>query len=118
MSGRLGEPQPFAQSKDRELYSKKAQLFIAGSVVEKKRVDNLLPQGWAIRSTEKISRFNSKQKSNLDENFKISEQTGKKADPEDLARDMRYAQEMVAWKFTPAAWISFTPQHILSKIVS
>lgn len=63
---------------------------------KKKRVDNLQPQGWALRSTKKISRFNPKQKSSQDENFKISEQTGKKADPEDVARDMRYAQEMVA----------------------
>ena len=67
-----------------------AQTFIAGSERSEPSVQ-ALPQGWALRSTNKAARFSAKQKAYLDEKFKIGEQTGFKADPTHVAQDMRNA---------------------------
>ena len=67
-----------------------AQTFIAGSERSEPSVQ-ALPQGWALRSTNKAARFSAKQKAYLDEKFKIGEQTGFKADPAHVAQDMRNA---------------------------
>ena len=88
------------------------QPLIPGSVVEEKR-GQLLPQGWALRSAKKSPRFSSKQKSYLDEKFRIGEETGNKADPEQVAKDMRHAKEEDgSRKFTSAEFLS--PQQIKS----
>jgi len=68
-----------------------AQPFIAGSELSEQSVQ-VLPQGWVLRSTKKAARFSAKQKAYLDKKFKIGEQTGFKADPEQVAQDMRHAK--------------------------
>lgn len=68
-----------------------AQPFIAGSELSEQSVQ-ALPQGWALRSTKKAARFSAKQKAYLDKKFKIGEQTGFKADPAQVAQDMRHAK--------------------------
>ena len=68
-----------------------AQPFIAGSDLSEQSVQ-ALPQGWALRSSKKAARFSAKQKAYPDEKFKIGEQTGFKADPEQVAKDMRHAK--------------------------
>jgi len=50
------------------------------------------PQGWALRFTKKATQFNAKEKGHLDEKFKIREQSGNKADPAQVAKDMRHAK--------------------------
>jgi len=45
-----------------------AQLFIAGSELSEQSVQ-VLPQDWALRSTEKAARLSAKQKAYLDEKF-------------------------------------------------
>ena len=67
-----------------------AQPFIAGSELSEQ--SQALPQGWALRSSKKAARFSAKQKAYLDEKFKIGEQTGFKADPAQVAQDMRHAK--------------------------
>ena len=68
-----------------------AQPFIVGSVLSEQSGE-VLPQGWALQSTKKATRFNAKQKGYLDEKFKIGEQSGHKADPAQVAKDMQHAK--------------------------
>ena len=69
------------------------------------------PQGWALRSTKKATRFNAKQKGYLDEKFRIGEQSGHKADPAQVAKDMRHAKhEDGNRRFTVDEFL--TPQQI------
>ena len=69
-----------------------AQTFIAGSERSEPSVQ-ALPQGWALRSMKKAAY--------QDEKFKIGEQTGFKADPAQVAQDMRHAkQEDGSHRFT------------------
>ena len=49
-------------------------------------------RGWAIRQTKKAARFNENQRSYLDEKFLIGQSTGIKADPSQVARDLRNAR--------------------------
>ena len=83
--------------KEKILYAEKLQEgsslqpFIGGSELSEQSVQELL-QGWALRSTNEAARFSATQKVYLDEKFKIGEQTGFKADPAQVARDMRYAK--------------------------
>ena len=51
-----------------------------------------LCQGWALRLTKQTGRFNNKQKSYLDEKFDLGVTSGHKADPAQVARDIRYAR--------------------------
>lgn len=89
-----------------------AQPLIAGSEVSEQSVQ-ALPQGWALRSTKKAARFSAKQKAYLDEKFKIGEQTGFKADPAQVAQDMRHAkQEDGGRRFTVDEFLA--PQQIKS----
>ena len=69
-----------------------AQPFIAGAAVLSEQSVQVLPQGWALRSTKKAARFSAKQKAYLDEKFKIGKNTGHKADPAKVAKDMRHAR--------------------------
>lgn len=68
-----------------------AQPVITGTVVSEQSVE-VLPEGWALRSTKKAARFSAKQKAYLEEKFKIGEQTGHKADPAQVAKDMRHSK--------------------------
>ena len=88
-----------------------AQPFIAGSELSEQSVQ-ALPQGWALRSSKKAARFSAKQKAYLDEKFKI-EQTGFKADPAQVAQDMRHAKhEDGSRRFTVDEFLA--PQQIKS----
>lgn len=89
-----------------------AQPFIAGSELSEQSVQ-ALPRGWALRSTKKAARFSAKQKAYLDEKFKIGEQTGLKADPAQVAQDMRHAKhEDGSRRFTVDEFLA--PQQIKS----
>ena len=52
----------------------------------------ILPQGWALRSSKKSTRFSEAQRWYLQSKFKVGQETGLKLDPVDVARDMRYAR--------------------------
>ena len=89
-----------------------SQLFIAGSELSEQSVQ-ALPQGWALRSTKKAARFSAKQKAYLDDKFKIGERTGFKADPAQVAQDMRHAKhEDGSRRFTVDEFLA--PQQIKS----
>ena len=49
-------------------------------------------QGWALKGTRKATRFNENQREYLDDKFQIGQESGHKADPEKVSRDMRYAR--------------------------
>ena len=49
-------------------------------------------QGWALRGAKKTVRFNENQRQYLDDKFEIGQESGHKADPEMVSRDMRYAR--------------------------
>ena len=51
-----------------------------------------LSQGWALRASKKSAHFNENQKKYLDEKFKLGQETGYKADPSQVASDMRRAK--------------------------
>lgn len=51
-----------------------------------------LMQGWALKGTKKATRFNDNQRQYLDDKFQIGQESGHKADPEKVSRDMRYAR--------------------------
>ena len=88
------------------------QPFITGSELSEQSVQ-ALPQGWALRSTKKAARFSAKQKAYLDDKFKIGEQTGFKADPAQVAQDMRHAKhEDGSRRFTVDEFLA--PQQIKS----
>ena len=88
------------------------QPFIASSEHSEQSVQ-ALPQGWVLRSSKKAARFSAKQKAYLDEKFKIGEQTGFKADPAQVAQDMRHAKhENGSHRFTVDEFLA--PQQIKS----
>ena len=89
-----------------------AQPFITGSELSEQSAQ-ALPQEWALRSTKKAARFSAKQKAYLDDKFKIGEQTGFKADPAQVAQDMRHAKhEDGSRRFTVDEFLA--PQQIKS----
>lgn len=47
-----------------------------------------LQEGWALKQMKKPYRFSDKQKSNLVEKFNIGQGTGRKVDPEVVAKEM------------------------------
>ncbi|XP_015770410.1 PREDICTED: uncharacterized protein LOC107348864 [Acropora digitifera] len=51
-----------------------------------------LVQGWALRGAKKTVRFNENQRQYLHDKFEIGQESGHKADPEIVSRDMRYAR--------------------------
>ena len=51
-------------------------------------------QGWALKMTKKVTRFNEKQtKKNLEEKFLLGQDTGHKAEAVTVAEEMRYARD-------------------------
>jgi len=51
-----------------------------------------LVQGWTLKGTKKATCFNENQRQYLDNKFRIGQESGHKADPEKVSRDMRYAR--------------------------
>jgi len=49
-------------------------------------------QGWALKQTKKSARFNDNQKRYLEEKFRLGQETGHKADPSQVAHDLRHAK--------------------------
>ena len=52
-----------------------------------------LTQGWALKRQRKAARFTEDQRKYLDDKFQIGQETGHKADPEKVAKEMRYARD-------------------------
>ena len=72
-----------------------------------------MSKGWALKASKKSSRFNSNQKQYLDDRFTLGQETGNKADPENVAKDMRHAKNMEGERrFTVDEFL--TPQQIKS----
>lgn len=84
------------------------------SVTAGKQCETSLSQGWAIRQTKKAARFNENQRSYLDEKSLIGQwSTGIKADPSQVARDLRNARaESGKRRFSIDEFL--TPQQIKS----
>ncbi|CAB4007677.1 RNA-directed DNA polymerase from transposon X-element [Paramuricea clavata] len=55
--------------------------------------NDMLPQGWALRTTKSSKPFNKRQKSYLNEKFNIGNETGHKLDPVTVSQDMRFAKD-------------------------
>ena len=69
--------------------------------------NEVLPQGWALSSSKKATRFSDTQRQYLDSKFKVGQETGLKLDPEDVARDMRYARNQEGEKlFTVSEFLT------------
>ena len=52
-----------------------------------------LLEGWALKPTKKSTRFSEAQRKYLEEKFNIGQQTGHKQNPEQVAKDMRFAKK-------------------------
>lgn len=52
---------------------------------------NLAPEGWALKESKKSYRFNEKQKVYLESKFNIGQSSGRKVEPETVAKEMRRA---------------------------
>ena len=73
----------------------------------------VLPEGWALKMSRKAVRFNEHQKQYLDDKFRLGQETGHKADPTQVARDLRHAKsERGNRRFTVGEFLS--PQQIQS----
>lgn len=115
---RLVEEKHTLLDKAKLLYQEKllegssAQPFIPGPIVSEPSL-GVLPEGWALKSSKKASRFNSNQKNYLDSKFQIGQQTGSKAEPEQVAKEMRHAKnEDGGRRFSVDEFL--TPQQIKS----
>lgn len=74
---------------------------------------NGLTEGWARKVSKKATRLNENQKKYLDDKFRIGQETGHKADPVQVARDLRYTRsENGLRRFTVEEFL--TPQQIQS----
>lgn len=62
------------------------------STAQSKPAAEVIQQGWALKTSKKSKRFNDNQKSYLNDKFQIGQETGIKADPEDVSQDMRHAK--------------------------
>ena len=66
--------------------------FVKGVSHQCHTTTDVLPQGWALRSSKKSIRISEAQRWYLESKFKVGQETGLKPDPMDVARDMRYAR--------------------------
>ena len=74
---------------------------------------DMLPQGWALRTTKSSKRFNERQKSYLNEKFNNGNETGHKLDQVTVSQDMRFAKDQDGnRRFTLNEFL--TPQQIQS----
>lgn len=67
------------------------QPSIAGDAPSSAPTEELL-QGWALKTSRKKGRFTTNQRQYLDDKFKIGQQSGHKADSEQVSIDMRHAK--------------------------
>lgn len=66
-----------------------------------------LPLGWALKGSKKAARFTNDQRKYLEDKFRIGQETGRKADPEHVAQEMRYARnERGERRFTVAEFLT------------
>ena len=54
-------------------------------------ISSVAQEGWELKESKKSYRFNEKQKSYLEAKFNVGQATGKKIDPEIVAKEMRRA---------------------------
>ncbi|XP_078372779.1 uncharacterized protein LOC144656433 [Oculina patagonica] len=54
---------------------------------------SILSEGWALRAPKKSYRFNTKQKEYLEAKFNVGQVTGRKVNPDVVAKDMRRARD-------------------------
>ena len=66
-------------------------LQFSGSVSNSNQSQSL-KEGWALKETKKPYRFNEKQKAYLEAKFNIGQSTGRKVDPDKVAKEMRRAR--------------------------
>lgn len=53
-----------------------------------------LPEGWALKTTKKATRFNDAQRRYMEEKFNLGQATSQKQDSATVVRDMRFAKKM------------------------
>ena len=68
------------------------QPTIAAPTTTEVSSESPLVQGWALKGTRKATRFIENQRDYFDDRFLIGQESGHKADPEKVSRDMRYAR--------------------------
>ena len=56
-------------------------------------LDTPLVQGWAHKGTKRVTRFKDNQLQYLNDKFYIGQESGHKADPEKVSRDMHYTRD-------------------------
>ncbi|XP_035663381.1 uncharacterized protein LOC118407070 [Branchiostoma floridae] len=61
---------------------------------EGKRTTECPVEGWALRGPRKRVRFTAKQTAYLERTFHLGERTGKKSDPQTVAKAMRHARDL------------------------
>ena len=66
--------------------------FQVSSSVDSSSQAEPLKEGWALKKMKKAYRFNQKQKTYLEAKFQIGESTGRKVEPEAVAKEMRRAR--------------------------
>ena len=87
--------------------------FVKGVSQQCPTATEVLPQGWALRSSKKSTWFSEAQQWYLESKFKVGQETGLKLDPVDVAHDRRYARNQQGTKlFTVDEFL--TAQQILS----
>ena len=63
------------------------------SSVDSSSQSEALKEGWALKEMKKAYRFNEKQKTYLEAKFNIGQSTGRKLEPDVIAREMRCARD-------------------------
>ena len=67
---------------------------VLGQLDDTSESTDTLPEGWALKTTRKATRFSDTQRRYLEEKFNLGQATGQKQDPSTVARDMRFAKKM------------------------
>ena len=78
--------------RDKLLHGSDIQPVLASSTLPASN-EEILEQGWALKTSKKPTRFNERQKRYLDEKFFIGQETGHKLDAATVALEMRYAKD-------------------------
>ena len=75
--------------RDKLLHGSGIQPFLA-STIHPVGAEDIQPQGWALKTSKKTTRFSERQKRFLEEKFSIGQETGHKLDAATVAREMRH----------------------------
>ena len=78
--------------KDKLLHGSGIQSVLVSSTIPAS-AEEFKPQGWALRTSKKATRFSERQKSYLDEKVLIGQETGHNIDAATVAPNMRYARD-------------------------